>query len=349
MRAAALKELIRASFRLGSGENELGSIFVVGPPGVGKSEVISQVAEEEEAGFVDCRLTLYDPTDLRGIPFPDVEAGVAKWLAPNALPFVGNDTLPDKGILLFDDMTTAPQLVQATAYQLIIRPHQLGDAHLKPGWVIVAAGNRIGDKALVHPMPKPLANRFMHVELDVNVKDWSEWATKAAVNPLVIGYLISPAADTADGHSLFQFSPNKEEKAFPTPRSWAAAGRLLSIGLPEALEFEALNGTIGKAASAQFSAFRRLFEKLPDPNEILVKKNFSVTDKLAIDLRYAMVVSIAQRATTKQYDTAIKWATTLDPEFGVLLIKILGGRDKSAVIQSTSFMNWAVNNKDVLL
>jgi hypothetical protein len=333
---------------LGSGKEELASLFVTGPPGVGKSEMIAQVANEEEGGFVDFRLTLCDPTDLRGIPFPDVQANVAKWLAPNALPFVGNDALPDKGILLFDDMTTAPQLVQATAYQLIIQPHMLGDAQLKPGWIIVGAGNRIGDKALVHPMPKPLANRFMHVDLDVNIDDWSDWATKAQINPVVIGFLRSPAAESSEGHLLFQFNPGKEEKAFPTPRTWAVAARLLSVNLPEKLEAEALAGTIGHGAAAQFSAFRRLFHELPDPDDILVRKDFSWSPK-KIDLKYAMVVAIAQRAKPKQFDTAIMWADTLDPEFGVLLIKILGGRDKMAVIAANSFMNWAAHNKDVLL
>ena len=86
MRAKDLKEVVRSHLKSGSGEKELFSLYIEGPPGIGKSAIVAEVAEEEEVGCIDFRRLLRDPTDLRGIPVPDFELGVAKWLPPSELP-----------------------------------------------------------------------------------------------------------------------------------------------------------------------------------------------------------------------------------------------------------------------
>lgn len=345
MRPVDLKELIRVHLKQGSGLNELGSLYIEGPPGVGKSDVVLQVTEEEGAGCVDFRLLLRDPTDLRGIPFPDLTNNTARWLPPSELP--GNNSLPT-GILFLDDMPTAPPLVQAAAYQLAIKPHKIGEYSLPEGWIVVGAGNKSSDRSLVHSMPKALANRFRHIQYELNKDDWVDWALKNNVNPRIVGFISSPAADTQKGNLLFQFDPGKEEKAFPTPRSWVSASKLLEANLSVKIMREALGGTVGEAAAVQFHTFERLFDKLPDPDEILVKKNFACTPE-AMDLKYALVVSIAQRTAAKQVDNAIMWAVEfLPPELGVLLIKMLSVKHTAVLIKSPSFVKWAKSNRDVL-
>lgn len=350
MRARELKELVRASLRAGSARgSELGTIYIEGPPGIGKSEIIQEVADEEDAGCVDFRLLLRDPTDLRGIPVPDFENSIARWMPPSELPSEKSGHA-EQGILFFDDLPTAPPLVQASAYQIAITPHCIGEYQLPEGWIIVGAGNRSGDRALVHRMPSPLANRMLHTKLDLNLQDWTLWASGAKVNPVIIGFLNSPAADQSGGdHLLFVFNPEREEKAFPTPRSWHMVSRLMSAGLHPEIEAEAIEGTVGAGASAQFSAFRRLFQRLPDPKEILVNANFKVTPK-EMDLKYALVAAVAQTAEGKtQYNNAIKWADVIEPEFAVLTIQMLAGRDKQQVLKAPDFPKWAQKNKDVVI
>lgn len=347
MRPKALTQLLKAHLRAGSSkESEMGSLYIEGPPGVGKSEVITKAAEEEGAECVDFRLLLRDPTDLRGIPFPDPDNNTARWLPPSELPGAQHGST---GILFLDDMPTAPPLVQASAYQLAIQPHRIGEYQLPPGWVIVGAGNRAQDKALVHNMPKPLANRFMHIAYEVHLDDWVDWAVNNEIDPMIVGFLNSPAADHSEGNLFFQFNPEKKEKAFPTPRTWAKVSRLLGMHLPSEIESEAIAGTVGEGASAAFTVFKRLFDKLPDPMEILEKKNFGISIE-GMELMYAMTTSVAQRATTeKHFDNAIEWATKLSqPEFGVLLVKILAGRDRKLVLDSPNFTAWAKNNHDIL-
>ena len=343
MRICELKELLRAQLRAGSRRDGLGSIMLWGPPGIGKSEVAAQVAAEENAECIDFRLLLCDPTDLRGIPFPDLENNTARWLPPSAFPKDGKS--PFKGFLFFDDMLLAPPAVQGAAYQITIPPYRLGEYQLPEGCVVLAATNREGDRSLVRPMPKALANRFIHINLEENLDDWTDWAVKAQINPVVIGFLRSPAADTTQGNLLFQFDVEKTEKAFPTPRTWVKVARILEHRLSPSIEAEVIEGTIGAAAAAQFAAFRRLFDKLPDPAEIL-KGNYALTPK-AMDLKYALAVSIAQRVADKQFDAAIQWAETLEPELGVLLLKILAGKNEVAVMKCPAFIRWMKNNRDL--
>ena len=351
MRSRDLKEVIRVHLKSGSGKNELGSIFIEGHPGIGKSEIVTTVAREENAECIDFRLLLRDPSDLLGIPYPDLENGTAKWLVPSELPVVGNHKMGDTGILFFDDMTTAPPLVQAAAYQLTLTPHRIGEAQLKEGWVIVAAGNMAGTKSLVHDMPRPLANRFTsHIKLEVNLDDWVGWAVEHKINASIIAFMHSSIAHTAEGHLLFNFDPKKVEKAFPSPRTWTKASRIMEETFSTSVRNELLTGCIGAGAAAQFSTFERLFEKIPDVKEILDNGNFDITPKGsgAPDLKYAMVVAVAHGASTKKrVDNAIKWATEcLEPEFGVLLVKIIGVKN-DLIIHSKTLKDWITKNKEV--
>ncbi|MBU1067685.1 MoxR family ATPase, partial [Patescibacteria group bacterium] len=174
MRPKQVKELLRRQLEKGSNpDEEFGSLFLWGPPGIGKSRVVEDVARETGVGCIDFRLILCDPTDLRGIPMPYTSPDgkqSAVWIPPDELPRDG------AGFLFFDDFPTAPPLVQGAAYQIAIRPHQLGPYKLPEKYVVIAAGNRIQDRALAHRIPTALANRFRHVEFEVNIDDWVDWA-----------------------------------------------------------------------------------------------------------------------------------------------------------------------------
>ena len=339
MRPKEIEQLLMKHLESGSGDDELGSILIEGPPGVGKTELVSSVVKtynkqygENSAGFVGLSLTLYDPTDLRGFPCPDLVNKNAVWLPPSILP---NEKSPNRGILFFDDLTTAPSLVQAAAYQLIIKPHKLGEYILPQGWCVVGACNRISDRALVHKIPKPLANRFIHVDFEYNLEDWTSWAIENDINPLVTGFLQSPAAyysnkEGGDGHLLFNFDPKRDENAFATPRSWESVSRILSKQLPISVEKQAINGTVGNSAGQTFYSFKDLFNKLPDISDILDKGNIVKFD--TIDLQYAMVTLMARKVeTNKHLDNAFNLLETLDTECAVLFLRLLNKNNESLI------------------
>ena len=138
------------------------------PPGIGKSQVIAQAARDLGIDLIDVRAVLLDPVDLRGLPHID-ENRRACWCPPDFLPREGC------GVMLLDELNAAPPLVQAACYQLVL-DRCLGEYRLPEGWSMVAAGNRETDRAVTHRMPSALANRFAHLNFDVDAEEWIQWA-----------------------------------------------------------------------------------------------------------------------------------------------------------------------------
>ena len=138
-------------------------VFVWGNPGVGKSSIIKQIANDKAMEFIDLRLSLLDPTDLRGIPFFDVNNKSAVWAKPEFLPDTNSLAY---GILFLDEINSAPPTVQAAAYQLIL-DRKIGEYTLPVNYAIVAAGNYESDRGVTYRMPTPLANRFVHLDFEL--------------------------------------------------------------------------------------------------------------------------------------------------------------------------------------
>ena len=348
MKPSQVKQVIEAAIKDYSfSKKSAPPIFMEGPPGVGKSAVAREVDDEMDArlggtpekrvfGWLDTRASQHDPTDFRGIPA--VIDGKAVWLPPADIPFEGNTAIPEKGTWFLDEVTSAPPLVQAVLYQAIL-DHKIGEHVLKKGWYIMAAGNRIEDRAVTYRMSSALANRFSHINFEVNLDDWIEWAKKAQVNPNIIMFI------RFKSDLLFNFNTESSEKAFCSPRTWDFASRHINI-IPTKLLPEVLSGTIGKGATAEFMAFLKLQTELPDPETIFKGDNF-VPKRL--DLTYALVGALATRAQgQKMYERMLQYSKHLDTEFAVLLITMLAQKDESSMALAPSFEKWAISNSDII-
>jgi hypothetical protein len=311
-------------------------LFIWGPPGVGKSQIVQQVTTEKGIGFLDTRASQHDPTDFRGIPA--VIDGKAQWLPPVDIPFLNNDHIPDKGIWLLDEITSAPPLVQAVLYQATL-DHQIGEHKLKEGWYTIAAGNRIEDRAVVYRMSTALANRFSHVEYDVNLEDWTDWAIGAGLESNVIAFI------NWRSELLFAFNPESNEKAFCSPRSWEFASNIIKMSKGTMLQ-ELLEGTVGKGAAAEFTAFLKVQTELPNLDTIFKGDNF-VPKRM--DLRYALVSALVTKATAKQFERLLQYSENLPAEFSVLLAMMMVGKDEEAVSNCPSWDKWAKDHRDVLV
>ena len=179
-----------------------------GPPGVGKFSIVKQIAAESGWGFLDLRLLLLNPIDLRGIPYPNRETRQADWLAPSFLPHVERDGAA--GIILYDEITAAPRAVQAAAYQLIL-DRRVGEYTLPEGWRQVAAGNRAQDKGVTNQMPAALANRMIHFEVTCSLEDWKHWAIPNMIDHRVISFL------NFRPELLYRFPNQAAEQGLPHP------------------------------------------------------------------------------------------------------------------------------------
>lgn len=339
------------------------SLFVWGPPGVAKSAITSQVATEEGIALIDVRLSQMEPTDLRGVPMPTNDNGVAglRWSAPLVLPRdilmvssvnveaiehtvwfsnpVGDNgihhctsveievasltkgatativskelnnftvVLKDaageivegrvhykisgkaKGILMLDEFNSAPQSVQAGAYQLIL-DRRLGEYIIPEGVMVMAAGNRENDKGITFRMPSPIANRFVHVEMRSDFDDWQKWALLANVDQTVVGYL------SAFKDDLHNFDAASASRGFATPRSWEFVSReirnVAPEGMNEQIMLALITGAVGDGVAVKFHAYRKSAAELPSADDILngVKKDLPTKD---VSLHYALTTSL---------------------------------------------------------
>jgi len=320
MRASELTTTIRALI-----EQKVPT-FLWGAPGIGKSSIVKQIANETEVGFIDLRLALMDPTDLKGIPFYDKDSHTALWAPPAFLPKDG------EGILFLDELNAAPPSVQASAYQLIL-DRQIGEYTLPDGWAVVAAGNREGDRGVTYRMPAPLANRFVHFEMEVNADDWKQWAYKKELDERIIAYVAYKQ------EHLFTFDAKSDNKSFATPRSWEYVDSVLKSKLDESLLLNAISGAVGKDVAVGFLSFAKVMHKLPDISAILTTGEGEYSDE--VDVLYALstgLVSAVLKEETR-LDNLLKYTLDLKGEFAVMIVQDLQ-RNGLSMEHSELFKEW---------
>ena len=261
-------------------------VFVWGPPGVGKSDVIAQIADEGNNLLIDLRMALLDPTDIKGYPYRDEDTNKMMWAAPAELPSQELAEQFDNVYLFLDELNSAPPSVQATAYQLILN-RRVGQYILPDNVCIAAAGNRDTDKGVTYRMPSPLANRFLHLEVEVNHEDWQSWAVDNDINPDVVGYLAFAKQD------LFDFDPKSSSRSFATPRSWAFVSQMLEDSdMTHEEEMDIVTGLVGEGMAIKFMNHKKNASKLPKPSEILSGK-VKELKKLEISSKYALTVGMS--------------------------------------------------------
>ena len=302
--------------------------FLWGAPGIGKSSIVKQIAEDANVGFIDLRLALMDPTDLKGIPFYDKESHTALWAPPAFLPKDG------EGILFLDELNSAAPSVQSSAYQLIL-DRRVGEYLLPDGWAIVAAGNREGDRGVTYRMPSPLANRFVHFELDVDVNDWRDWAFSSGLDERIIAYI------SYKNEHLFTFDAKSDVKSFATPRSWEYVGNVLKSSLPQNLLLDTLSGTVGREVAVSFLSFTKVMNRLPNIENILNAKQVEYSDE--VDVLYALsaglVSSYLKRQDEDVLNNLLTYTLDMKSEFSVMIVQDLQ-RNGVDMQHSEVFKKW---------
>lgn len=320
--------------------------MVWGPPGVGKSQMVAQVAARHRVPVIDVRLSQMEPTDLRGIPFR-VEDKV-EWAVPSMLPDA--ERHGPEGILFLDEITSAPPTVSAAAYQLIL-DRRLGEYHVPDGWAIFAAGNRQGDRGVTYSMPAPLANRFSHFEVETNLDDWVSWAYSNGIDDRLIAFLrFRPEL-------LFDFDPAHNPVAFPSPRSWEFAHRALHKFFErEDLLLGTLQACVGPAAGIEIKAFVDNLDHLPDIDAILRGEEVPVPAE--IDLQYAVASALVGRArrakangqANEVYGRILEYAKRFPQrEMGVMLVADMHRAIGEELFRVPEFSQWAQAVADVML
>jgi hypothetical protein len=321
-------------------------VMLWGPPGVGKSDMVREVAARHGVPVIDIRLSQMEPSDLRGIPFRNGE--LVEWAVPAMLP--DTERHGPEGVLFLDEITSAPPSVSAAAYQLIL-DRRLGAYEVPNGWAIFAAGNRQGDRGVTYTMPSPLANRFSHFEVDVNLDDWVAWAFANAIDERIVGFLrFRP-------DQLFDYDPAHNPVAFPSPRSWEFAHRALQKFAERTdLLLGSLQACVGPAAGVELNAFVQSLDQMPDLDAIL--KGEEVPVPVEIDLQYAVASALVGRAirarddatATEVYGRILDYARRFPQrEMGVMLVSDMHRAIGQDLFSVPEFQSWADSIADLML
>lgn len=309
-------------------------VLVKGAPGVGKSDIITQVAKELKYDLIINHPVVSDPTDFKGLP--GIVQGKAEFLPFGDLRSLIEAKKPT--IAFLDDLGQAPAVVQAAAMQLILA-RQVGGHKVSKKVVFVAATNRREDKAGVTGILEPVKSRFATiVELEPTADEWIEWAFENDMPTELIGFIHFRPALLHEGTATIDIVNH------PCPRTIAYAGKLINIGIDD---IETLAGAVGEGCAVELIGFMEVYKSLPNISAILTDPSKAIvpTEPAAL---YAVVSALVDKATKDNAHRVLKYGNRLPADFSVLLVRDI--IRKSPEIQNTkAFIRWATLHKDVLL
>lgn len=346
--------------RVGSFGKEFPAFMLWGQPGIGKSQGIRELSKRlqeltgKKVNLVDVRLLLFNPVDLRGIPTTDVNRENAVWLKPQIFQVDDSDDVIN--IIFLDELSAAPVSVQAAAYQLVL-DKMVGEHKFPNNTIVLAAGNRLTDKAVAVKMPSALADRFKHFEIIQDTDAWRAWAINQGFHPMITGFIaFKPSA-------LNTFDPKNDSLVFATPRSWESVdGDIKDLGISGAADL--ISATVGIEVCTEFLAFTEIYMNLPNTDDIFEGKNVAVPSNPSV--LYAMssklaseankLIELDQRGMVKKVDTEklsnlANYLSKMPVSFATLTtIDILSVKGNiSGLLKVPAFTKWAKDCKKYIM
>ena len=324
------------------------SVMLWGQPGVGKSQAIKQIANritestKKRVVVNDVRLLLFNPIDLRGIPVADKEKNNAIWLKPYI--FQMSDDKDVINILFLDEITAAPQSVQAAAYQITL-DRTIGEHKLPPNTIVISAGNRISDKSVANKMPKALANRLLHFEIESDFDNWKSWAIQNNINKKVIGFL------SFKPELLNCFDPKKDSTAFPTPRTWEMVSNVLNYcSSSEESTLAFISGLIGSGTALEFRSWVNVYNELPKMEDIFAGNETREFKNASI--LYALTSSMVEyvkktKTDLKGIENSLNYALTFPKDYTMLLFEeymMIDNKIEEFVLNNPTSRRWILDN-----
>ncbi|MEM7632876.1 MAG: MoxR family ATPase [Pseudomonadota bacterium] len=254
-------ETLEAGWTAQSAGHLTASWMLHGRPGVGKTQLVTELGQRIGARLFDIRLTTIEPQDLRGLPYYDHAAQKTVWYRPEDLP--DDPTRPS--ILFLDELTAASPNLQPTVYGLL-QERRVG-RHLLPASVfIVAAGNTVDDGAIAYEMGTALSDRLIHLQVSADAKDWLErYAVDRGLSPMVTAFLRA-RPDLLD---TTEQALRRGEMIACTPRAWERVSDITDAVTDKRLRHSMIAGTIGTAAAAEFAQVAAEIEALVSLQEII--------------------------------------------------------------------------------
>lgn len=340
--ASKLGAAIRTVMKVG----QRTSLMFSGPSGAGKSESVFQAYDilkkhyekpDKPFGILDFRPSAHESVDLTGMPAPDLDAMLVRWLKTDLLPREGG------GILLIDEITSTPKPMQAALYRLLQTPEDFG---VPPEWFIVCAGNRAEDRGVNVPLAGPVVARVRWYDVYPTLGDPSDpnsapgylqHAIADGTRPEVLSFL----RDRPD--YLYNLPPKGAIRPFPNPRGWSRLSRGLSMAIPDDLRMATFAGDVGTEAAIAFEAHLRIYGQGPRIDDILEGKVVEVPTLM--DVLYCCAMGLAYRVTRETFDNVDKFLEQCPGEIQTLCVKLAFKRDKE-IAKAARYAQWSIRNQE---
>lgn len=307
-------------------------VLIKGAPGIGKSDIVTQIAKATKMRLIITHPVVSEPIDYKGLP--GIVNGKAEFLPFGDLRKLITTKVPT--VCFMDDVGQAPACVQAALMQLVLN-RAINGKRISDHVTFVAATNRRQDRAGVTGMLEPVKGRFIVLELEANADDWIDWALQNGQPPETIGF-----AHFRPG--LFgTFKPTNDITNSFTPRTFATAGRSIKLGIDH---LEALAGSIGQGAAAELVGFIKVYKQLPSLSAIIMEPDKAPIPKEPAAL-YAVCSGLVEKANKDNIDRILRYANRLTGDFSVMLVRDCI-RTQPEIQHNKAFVEWTVKHKDIL-
>lgn len=315
-------------------------VLIKGQPGVGKTDIVKQVAEKLECDLIVTHPVVDDPIDYKGLPF-HVD-GEAQFLPIGNLNKLVKADKPT--VMFLDDLGQAPPAVQAAAMQLLLA--RSINEHKVPDYVtFIAATNRKEDRAGVAGILEPVKSRFATiVELEPNIDDWTDWASNQGDMPIELIAFMQYRPGL-----IREFEATADITNTPCPRTIAAVGRILNQGMPPSLRSEVISGAAGEGFASEIEGFLQVYEKMPNPKDVLKdpkKHNLERIDDTATI--YALVMGLSEYVDHKNFKNYVDALSYFDVEYQTVSIRMALRKDMS-LSSEPAIVDWLDKNSNMLL
>ena len=327
------------------------SVMLWGQPGVGKSQSVRQIAKEIESltgkkvNIMDVRLLLFNPIDLRGIPTSNADKTLAIWLRPKIFNMDNSSDIVN--ILFLDEISSCPQSVQAAAYQITL-DRTIGEHKLPENCIVIAAGNRITDKSVVNKMPKALANRLMHIDVEIDFTLWYEWAVKHNIHKDVLSFLKN------NRKLINNFESETDDLTYATPRTWEMVSNVLYCLDENVDSCGLIQGLVGKDVGMLFYNYLSTASSLPKIKDIFngKVKYSKMSEEELISLRYTLINYIkSNELSDLEIDNSVEYILDMPNDYSLVIMKSymdVSDEIKNKLLRIPRFARWLTNEGKLL-
>ena len=206
-------------------------VLLIGPPGVGKTQIMEQISKECQVGLVAYTITHHTRQSAVGLPFIEKktyggrEYAVTEYTMSEIVASIYNkieESGLKEGILFIDEINCVSETLAPTMLQFL-QCKTFGNHAIPEGWIIVAAGNPPEFNKSVRDFDIVTLDRIKLIQVEADFGVWREYAGQVRIHPAILSYL------GVKNQNFCRIETTVDGRMFATPRGWEDLSRLIEV------------------------------------------------------------------------------------------------------------------------